>query len=53
MYINHNNKSSRYSISIYLNVSILLGNGDDTFSTAVNYAVGEDGPGPIVIGDFN
>ena len=35
------------------NVSILLGNGDGTFDTAVNYPVGGDGPGPIVIGNFN
>ena len=33
-------------------VSVFLGNGDGTFSVAVNYDVGSD-PLPIVIGDFN
>jgi hypothetical protein len=34
------------------NVSILIGKGDGTFQTAVNYATG-DGPGAVVIADFN
>ncbi len=33
-------------------VSILLGNGDGTFSSPVNYAVGYD-PAALVAGDFN
>jgi len=34
------------------NVSILLGNGDGTFQTAVNYSAGK-GNFPVAIGDFN
>ena len=34
------------------NVSVLLGNGDGTFQSAVNYAVGF-GSGWIAEGDFN
>ena len=34
------------------NVSILLGNGDGTFQTAVNYSVGS-GPYSVAVGDFN
>jgi hypothetical protein len=33
-------------------VSVLLGNGDGTFQTAVNYLVGR-GPGGVAVGDFN
>jgi hypothetical protein len=33
-------------------VSILLGNGDGTFQTAVNYGVG-NGPTSVAVGDFN
>jgi ABC-type transporter MlaC component len=34
------------------NVSILLGNGNGTFQTAINYAVGSD-PFSVIVGDFN
>jgi len=33
-------------------ISVLLGNGDGTFKTAVNYPVGE-GPVSVAMGDFN
>jgi hypothetical protein len=36
------------------NVAVLLGNGDGTFRTAVNYAAGSTQPaGPLAVGDFN
>jgi hypothetical protein len=34
-------------------VSVLLGNGDGTFQTAVTYAVGASGPQSVAVGDFN
>ena len=34
------------------NVSVLLGNGDATLQTAVNYAVGTS-PQSVTVGDFN
>src|SRR5205823_1131019 len=34
------------------NVSILLGNGDGTFATAVNYAAGTES-NSVVVGDWN
>ena len=34
------------------NVSVLLGNGDGTFQSAVNYGAG-DGPSSVAIGDLN
>ena len=34
------------------NVSVLLGNGDGTFRTAVNYAAGSS-PLSVAVGDFN
>ena len=40
------------NLGYYQGVSILLGNGDGTFQTAVNYAVGSD-PESVTVGDFN
>jgi hypothetical protein len=34
-------------------VSVLLGNGDGTFRTAVTYPVGASGPQAVAVGDFN
>src|SRR5271156_6774862 len=34
------------------NVSILLGNGDGTFQTALDFSV-ESGPSSLAVGDFN
>ena len=34
------------------NVSVLLGNGDGSFQSAVNYGAG-DGPSSVAIGDLN
>jgi uncharacterized repeat protein (TIGR01451 family) len=35
------------------NVSVLLGNGDGTFQSAVNFEAGITTPGTIAVGDFN
>ena len=35
------------------NVSILLGNGDGTFKTAVNYGAGSSAPYSVAVADFN
>jgi hypothetical protein len=35
------------------NVSILLGNGDGTFKTPVNYAAGTNSVSAVAVGDFN
>jgi len=35
------------------NVVVLLGNGDGTFQTAQNYALGNLFPGSVAVGDFN
>ena len=34
-------------------ISVLMGNGDGTFRSAVNYADGEATPDSVVVGDFN
>jgi uncharacterized protein (TIGR03437 family) len=41
-----------YASTLPGQAAILLGNGDGTFQTAVNYSVGR-GPGAVVAGDFN
>jgi hypothetical protein len=44
---------ANYDLDIVSTVSILLGNGDGTFSGPTNFATGFTGPDTIAVGDFN